>query len=297
MGKILNTFDNFKFKNFLLKLIQYSSIFSSKKLDKIYFDSSISLEINLMHPSNHWGDILFFGPLIESFHRRGIKFSVKDRFNFLSSIYVDDLNINPDITIIREPSFFIKNNGKYLVNFYDFPCQPIAKSLYEAFSSDNYNFYETDKFNFKNKLLKASNESILIKEIDFLKNYLVYSPGINSRKYGFYPNRKKIIYDISTLLKSFCAEGVPIVLIGDAESKKFGYRFTDNSLVFDLSGRTSWQDLVAILNRPNSLGLVSFDNFPYHLSTLIGSKNFLFSKSWLCKAEYSWIKNRYMPAF
>ncbi len=288
---------NDKFKNFFSKLVQYSSILFPKKIDKLFFDLNFVIDINLCHSSNHWGDILFFGPLIESYHRRGINFSINDRFNFLSSIYLNNINVNPDLTIVREPNFFNKNNCKRYVNFYDFPSQPISKSLYELFSSDCHNFYETDKLNFKNKLLASSNESILIKEINHLNSFLVYSPGINSRKYGFYPNRKKIIYEISTLIQTFCSKGIPIILIGDKVSKRFGYNFPDNNLVYDFSGRTSWQDLVALLNSPKSLGLVSYDNFPYHLSTLIGGNNFLFSKSWLCKAEYSWIKNRYMPAF
>lgn len=283
--------------NLLRKIYDYSSIFFNKNLSYINLNGNEVIEIDLSHSSNHWGDTIFFGPLIESFCRRKFNVYVKDRFNFLSTIYSKTKLIDPDIVIIRKSPLPWKLNGNLFINFYSFPSGPIAKSLHSIFSSDKGEVYELDKLNFKNKIIESSRGSLLADDVACMDKFIVYSPGINSRKFGFYPRRHDVNRRLSILIEDFCVNGIPIILIGDSESKNFGYKFSSNHLVYDFSGKTTWQDLVAILNSPNCLGLISYDNFPYHLAVLLGVKTYLFSKSWLSKGEYLWVKSRYTPAF
>lgn len=283
--------------NVLKKFYDYSAIFFKSSLNPINLKGNEAIEIDLSHSSNHWGDTIFFGPLIESLHRRKFNVYVRDRFNFLPTIYSNAKTAYPDVVIVRESPLPWKLNRNYLINFYSFPSGPIAKSLHSIVSSNESQDYELDKLNFKKKIIESSKDSLLGADVSRMDKFIVYSPGINSRKFGFYPSRHEINKKLSILIENICMNDVPIILIGDPASKNFGYKFSSKQLVYDFSGKTTWKDLVAILNSPNCLGLISYDNFPYHLAILLDVKTHIFSKSWLSKSEYLWIRDRYIPAF
>lgn len=259
------------------------------------------LLIDLIDESNHWGDILFFAPLVEFLYSNGFNFTVIDPYDFYKVLYdlkdIDNFVFNSVIYRSDRPKYHIFEN-KVKINFYEFEPMPIARRLFQLVSGDRNDYYNSLS-SFRNRLIEHSKLRCNLNTISrYISDpFALYSPGINSRKFGFYPSRKSVLSQIRGGLFEMNSKGLNIIKIGDSKSSEIALVNANNFITTDLSNMTNIWDLIYLINSINYRGMICYDNLPYHLATIFNKEVQMCSKSWLTFWEYQWVKHRFTPGF
>lgn len=283
------------------KIKDYVAIFFSHLNYQININKNI-VNIDLSNNCNHLGDVLIFGPLIAGLIKSGYIVRVSDAYGFYRRL----LNLEG---ITSEDGFYIGRSyldidrrrigKKGLINFYSFPARPIAQALHDRFifSASYDQSLNLIKDNLK-KLSAIFNLEFSSLAVDGFDKFIVVSPSMNSRSFGFYPSKRSMESGFIKNILQYKEKNIRIILIGQSNKSPSSFEIQLAGLVdLDLRGKTHWLDLPGLFSRPECCAVVTFDTFTYHLAVLLDKKIDLFSKSWLSKSEYKWIANRFTPAF
>jgi len=259
--------------------------------------------IDLSDKANHLGDVLFFGPTIEALYSKNERNEVViDHYNFYSTLYKSrgtHTSSSPSKLSAHRTFNFIKrifNKNLYFVNFYSMPKGPIARSIFTSIIGDDLR-YGHFKDLFVNRLRKYFFESDAKHNalLNF-KNYLIFCPEIKSRKFGLYPNKANTQVKMLKLTVKLSKKH-KVLILGEKIDLKINDYFSGNKNIIDLRSCTSISDLIYLIASDNCKGVVTLDTFPYHLAVLFQKKVFVYSRSWITKFEFNWIRKRFMPAF
>ena len=284
----------------LYKISDYIKIFFSKKICLDIAKDDKKVLIDIYDECNHMGDVLFFGPLIQGLVNIGCPLSVFDRHDFYKNLYSLKIQASYDYTIFRsyrhQDRLQHANSPSNLVNFYESSGAPISKWLYSRFLRSGY---DQSLNTFISNLRKYSVGFARSKNIDSIFNseYVIFSPFINSRKIGLYPPKDLILKDIIKQLNYYKFINKKIILVGQSALLNDNFNLFKEYIDIDLMDQTNIYDLVNIIDSPKCIAVLSYDTFTYHLATLLKKRAHLYSKSWLIKLEYEWIKQRFTPAF
>ena len=285
----------------LYKISDYFKIFYSN--NKICLDipkDDKKVLIDIYDECNHMGDVLFFGPLIQGLVNNGCPLSVFDRHDFYKNLYSLKIQASYDYTIFRsyrhQDRLQNANSPSNLVNFFESSGVPISKWLYSRFLRSGY---DQSLNTFISNLRKYSVGFARSKNIDSIFNseYVIFSPFINSRRVGLYPPKDLILKDIIKQLNYYKFINKKIILVGQSVLLNDNFNLFKEYIDIDLMDQTNIYDLVNIIDSPKCIAVLSYDTFTYHLATLLKKRTHLYSKSWLIKLEYEWIKQRFTPAF
>lgn len=253
--------------------------------------------IDLASDNNHLGDLLFFGPLILRLLNDNRLAGVEDPFDFYKSILRIKSSEIPQFIIYRSKLGVENSYSKlpnFRVNFYNSSPLPISQYIYNLVYDDRYHEF-TRAFS---DCILYSKDHQFSKHIENFGEYVIFSPYINSRKFGFFPSSKSVLTEMFYKVNEYRSLGLKIILVGSLSScanhlPEFYLDYVD----IDLRGMTSITQLISLISDKKCHSIITYDTFTYHLSYLLGAHIDLYKKSWLSPQELSWISKRYYPAF
>lgn len=279
------------------KIIDYIKILRRVRIEKLGIHQSV-VNVRLDNKYNHLGDTLVFAPLVSGLIRSGYDVRVNDRYQIFKNLYGSGNVNSAGFELGRsysnsERKRFSKNGN---INFYAFPAGPIAKTLHNRYLDDS--IYNDSLQDFKRRLFELSTRSNVLDSYEAKNNYIIISPAINSRRFGFNPDPNEVKEKFLQKVLEYHKKGVLIVKIGQNTLKNSKIdHLLDRLVNIDLTGKTHWFDLPSLFISERCLSIVTFDTFTYHLAVLLERPHDVFSKSWLNKYESEWIRSRFLPAF
>jgi len=253
-------------KNYPLLRVLYSN-----KKD----NNTLSLHFDFTDSSTHFGDRLFFFPLIINLKKSGFSISISNDDVYskllLEKLYDFSIPISEanksDFVIYPSPSFFnfihLYSNA-ILVDFTDTSSfAKVSNQLLRSFGD----FFSCE-FNYDCKVIPNFS---YYPYLDKNQKYFLFSNYINSGLFRkFFIDEKKLINQLLLLKK----DGFKIVHVGsreDALGIQTNYPYVD----LDFRGMTSIIDMVDLVCSPNVYGAVSYDNFLMHLIGLFDKKAYI----------------------
>jgi hypothetical protein len=228
------------------KISDYIRILSSKNTFIDISKDYNKILIDIYDECNHLGDVLFFGPLIQGLDDIGCPLFVFDRHDFYKNLYSFKMQASYDYTIFRsyrnQKRSHYKNSPSNLINFYESSSIPISKWLYSRFLSSGYN-HSLNRF--ISNLKKYSDGFARSNNIEsiFKSEYVIFSPFINSRRFGFYPSKDLILKNIIEELDRYKFINKNIILVGQSALLNDNinlfkeYKLTSADLDLDLKPR------------------------------------------------------------
>lgn len=239
-----------------------------------------SIKIDLSDPTTHFGDRLFFFPLIAMLHQNGFRLILNPEDLVTREIFFTLYGFDPfceknsdsiDLVVIPKPSFLRKRESNTPILTVNFADKQINRVITQSLIQNFNNLFELTDQNIKNTIkYKISNE-YLDGILETNQKYYLFNNYIQSGRF-----RKWFLSEGK--LKSKCAQlksqGYQIIHVGskqDLLEDHYHYSFVDH----DLRGRLSLSDFLLLCNSFNVLGAVTYDNFLMHIMGILNKKAFI----------------------
>ncbi len=225
--------------------------------------------------TTHLGDRLFFFPLIDLLVKAGYPVRIANGDKLTGVLLQKIISFSPaqsnkpsetECVIFPAPSFlnFKKIYKKFaVVDFTDTNCsRKISEEIVCSFKN-KFNLCLNDvTFDVKSNKAADSIQKIIPSEY----NYYIFSNYVDSGRFRkLFINEKKLVQKALQLKR----EGYKIIHVGsvnDIASDQRCYPFVD----IDMRGKTNISDIVDIVNSPNVIGALTYDNFIMHLVGMYG---------------------------
>ena len=281
----------------LIKLFHKFQIFFIKKEENgLYIKNKTKNKIKkvLFYFNNyhlmHFGDIIFFEPVIQKLINHGFDVEVSCDINAASYLKFNNIKIFNNhnfnkfdliITKVEFISFFNKSPNQIL--FVDTTDNKINEPLCVSIINKISSFLKINDI--KSVIASASNFIIQNNNLDILlknnERYILFNNYTHSGKFRIFSNQRKKLIDCS---KKFKKNGFKIIHIGTQEDKnndKSNYEFID----LDLRGKTRLSDVFYLVSKNNVISSVSFDTMQILIFTLNNKKSFVVNRKRLLKSN------------
>ena len=251
----------------------------------------------------HLGDNLFFEPLANNLTKLGFKVficpinAMQFYFSDLGYKIANDTKLSKYDLIISKTDFYWRLRGlKNQILLIDTTSLKIKSPLCDDIVNKVFDELKL-KIKSKNFTPSLLNYPLDTSKFSFIKKsdkYIIFNNYINSGSIRSGVNHQKLIIKFIKNLKE--STGCKVIHSGSRKDKLNDlnkYDFVD----FDIRGKSSVKDIIALCAHKNLIYNVSFDAFQMHLFFILNKKSFiLFRGRWL-QENSDFIKNYVNPPF
>ncbi len=249
--------------------------------------SHLGFNFDFTDSTTHLGDRLFFFPLIRALYDRKIPIMITDNglterlFYSVYGIHLKSSKSGNYVNVIPKSSFlrFKKKYHNLLVcDFTDLRVE--NKISVELIKSFNLLF----SFNLAYNTVSDYRSPIFFDYLALAKNfkYIIFNNYVNSGFFRIYFVNKNRLNQKCISLKKL---GYKVIHVGSLQDKKSDqeiYDFVD----VDLRGLLSVEELVSLLDSPNVLEIVTFDNFIMHIGHMFNKTTWVLFRGRFSKSHY-----------
>lgn len=252
----------------------------------------------------HFGDHLFFEPLVHSLDNAGYDVRVRPvtqmspYFQLCGYKIADDAFLHSSDVIISRVEFLSAmltpqlNNAMRLLFDTSYPyihkplCCDLIEKTFQLINAD----LKPEYLRFEPSYPDTFNA---LPDWPADQQVVLFNPYVDSGSFRpLQAKRRKLV----TLAEQFSRRGYSIVLTGsanDAAQDQTAYDFAAH----DMRGKTTVSNMFWICAQPNVVHNISFDTFQFHLCMLKRIKSFVTFRGRLLKCNADYILNSVLPPF